>query len=59
MTEPKLPKRPNQGSAADCHYGKVTRGNTSGPSGGKVVRGENTPGRGTRGNGTTHNNVGR
>lgn len=59
MNEPKLPRRPNQGSAADCKYAEPVKGETSGVGGGKIVPPVSTPGKGTRGRGTTHNSVGR
>lgn len=69
MTDPPLPKRINQGDAGECKYPDPVRGRNaqnagagtaSGKSnGGRIARPDNTPGRGTRGNGQTHENIGR
>jgi hypothetical protein len=69
MSDPKLPPRVNQGDAGHCKYPSPVRGRngqndgagtaSGNSSGGRIAKPDNTPGRGTRGHGTTHENIGR
>lgn len=69
MTDPKLPARPNQGDAGTDKVSESVCGkNRQSPNarsadgksgGGRLAKPDNTPGRGTRGHGTTHENIGR
>ena len=68
MTDPPLPPRVNQGKAGHCKYPLAVKGRndqTEGAGyenavsgGGRIAKPDNTPGRGTRGHGTTHENIG-